>query len=67
MDEIIDEVYTKLQVWINVLESIVLRLGMTKTEYMECKFRKNRNKDEGVVTCKTQWSRDTKERELSIS
>jgi hypothetical protein len=46
VDETRHIVNIKLEVWQNVK---VFLLSRTKTEYMECKFNKNRNKDEGTI------------------
>ena len=42
-------VNVKLEIWRDALESKCFWLNRTKIEYMECKFSKTRNKDEGVV------------------
>lgn len=38
----------ELKIWKDSLESKSFRLRMYKTKYMECKFSKSKNKDEGV-------------------
>ena len=43
------EVNAKLEVWQDALEVKGFRLSKTKIEYMECKFSKSRNINEGVV------------------
>ena len=39
------EVNKKLELWRQTLEARGFRLGKSKTEYMECKFRKRRNNE----------------------
>ena len=43
------EVNAKLEIWQDALEVKGFRLSKTKIEYMECKFSKSRNINEGVV------------------
>ena len=40
----------KLELWRQTLEVRGFRLSRSKTEFMECKFRKRKNKKEGVIT-----------------
>jgi hypothetical protein len=49
VDETRHGVNVKLEIWRDALESKGFQLSRTKTEYMECKFSKSRNRDEGVV------------------
>ena len=48
--EIKEEINKKLELWRQILEARGFRLSRSKTEYMECKFRKRRNNEQGVIT-----------------
>ena len=50
IDETKEGVNTKLELWRQTLEARGFRLSRSKTEYMECKFRKRRNNEQGVIT-----------------
>ena len=43
IDETKEGVNTKLELWRQTLEARGFKLSRSKTEYMECKFRKRRN------------------------
>ena len=45
-----EEVNKKLKLWRQTLEAWEFRLSRSKTEYMECKFRKIRNNKQDVIT-----------------
>lgn len=49
INETREGVNAKLELWREVLESNGFRISRTKTEFMECKFSKNRNRNEGIV------------------
>ena len=40
----------KLELWRQTLEAQGFKLNRSKTEYMECKFRKRRNNEQSVIT-----------------
>ena len=40
----------KLELWRQTLKARGFRLSRSKTEYMECKFRKRKNNKQGVIT-----------------
>ena len=40
----------KLELWRQTLEARGFRNSRSKTGYMECKFRKRRNNEQGVIT-----------------
>ena len=44
------KVNKKLKLWRQTLEARRFRLSRSKTEYMECKFRKRRNNEQSVIT-----------------
>ena len=48
--EIKKRVNKKLELWRQTLEARGFRLSRSKTEYMECKFRKRKNNEQGVIT-----------------
>ena len=50
VDETRAGVNTKLELWGQTLESRGFRLSRAKTEYMECKFSKQRIRDYSIVT-----------------
>ena len=39
----------KLELWRQTLEARGYRLSRSKIEYMECKFRKKKNNEQGVI------------------
>jgi len=49
VDETRAEVNAKLELWRQILESRGFRLIRAKTEYMECKFSKQRIRDYNIV------------------
>lgn len=49
VDEARGRVNFKSEIWRNALGSKGFQLSRTKTQYMECKLNKSRNKDEGAV------------------
>ena len=49
VDETRHGVNVKLEIWWHALESKGFRLSRTKTEYVECKFSKSRNKDDEAI------------------
>ena len=49
VDKTISGVNGKLEIWWDALESKGFHLSRTKLEYIECKFSKSRNRDEGVI------------------
>ena len=50
IDEIKDEVNTKLELWRQTLEVQGFRLSRSKTEYIKCKFKEKRNNKQSVIT-----------------
>ena len=50
IDETKEGVNTKLELWKQTLEARGFRLSRSKTEYMECKFRKRRKNEQCVIT-----------------
>ena len=50
LDETRAGVNAKLELWRQTLESQGFRLSRTKTEYIECKFSKQRIRDYSIVT-----------------
>ena len=48
------EVNAKLELWKEALESKGLKISRNKTEYMEYKFSKNQDMNEGVVSIEGQ-------------
>ena len=49
VDGIRSGINAKLEIWQDVVESKNFQLSMTKIEYRECKFSKNRNKNERAI------------------
>ena len=45
-----EDVNKKLELWRQTLKTRGFRLSRSKTEYMECKFRKRRNDEQNVIT-----------------
>ena len=45
-----EEVNKKLELWRQTLKAREFRLSRLKTKYMECKFMKRRNNEQGVIT-----------------
>ena len=50
IDETKEGVSTKLELWRQTLEAWGFRLSRSKIEHMECKFRKRKNNEQGVIT-----------------
>ena len=50
IDETIEGVNTKLELWMQTLEARGFRLSRSKIEYMKCKFRKRMNNEQSVIT-----------------
>jgi len=50
VDETRAGVNAKLELWSQTLESRGFKLSRSKTEYMECKFNKQRIRDYSIVT-----------------
>ena len=50
IDEIKKGFNKKLELWRQTLKIQGFRLSRSKIEYMECKFRKKRNNEQGVIT-----------------
>ena len=75
IDKTKEGVNKKLELWKQTLEVRGFRLSRSKTEYMECKFRKRKNNKQGVITFNGQqipvteyfkylWSIIQKDREI---
>jgi len=50
VNEMRAEVNAKLEIWRQTLESRCFRLSRVKTEYVECKFSRQRIRDYSIVT-----------------
>ena len=50
INETEEGVNKKLELWRQALKARGFRLSRSKTEYMECKFRKKKNNEQGVIT-----------------
>ena len=48
----------KLKLWRQTLEARGFRLNRSKNEYIECKFRKRRNNEQGIITLDGQQIRN---------
>ena len=59
IDETKEGVNKKVELWRQTLEVRGFRLSRSKTEYMECKFRKRRNNEQSVITLDGQQIRVT--------
>jgi len=57
-DETRDRVNTKLELWRETLESRGFKLSRTKTEYIKCKFSKQRIRNCSIVTLDGQENTD---------
>ena len=49
MYEVRSRVNTKLQIWQEALESKGFQLSETKTKYIECKYSKNKNRNDSYL------------------